>query len=157
MKGRCRQSWLGLKRCRAELTTGVQKDAAAFEQVMAALKLPKETAEQAAIHEQALASASLGAACEPLAIAEKAVEVMELATQVVAAGNLRAISDGATAAALARAALAGAGYNVRVNVQGLQDPSVPGMLSRLQELDATARELESGCKKLSVTRGGLAL
>ena len=139
---------------RAELTSGVQKDAAAFEQVMAALKLPKETAEQAAIREQALAAASLGAALEPLAIAEKAVEVMDLAAQVVAAGNIRAISDGATAAALARAALASAGYNVRINVLGLRDPSVPGMLARLQELDATSRELEIQVQKTLVTRGG---
>ncbi len=36
-------------------------------------------------------------------------------------GNLNAISDAGTGAALARAALTGAGYNVRINVASLQD------------------------------------
>ena len=54
-------------------------------------------------------------------VAQKSVSVMALAERVVALGNLNAISDGASAAAMARAALTSAGYNVRINLAGLAD------------------------------------
>jgi len=55
-----------------------------------------------------------------------AVEVLELALQVIESGNRNAISDGGSAAALAEAALEGAGLNVRINIASLEDnPRLP--------------------------------
>jgi formiminotetrahydrofolate cyclodeaminase len=84
-----------------------------------------------------------------------AVEVMDLARQAVAAGNVNAISDGATATALARAGLAGAGYNVRANAAALGDPAPAGpALERLAALEARAAGLEDGLRQHLASRGG---
>ena len=101
---------------RPALTEAIQRDAEAFDAVMAAMKLPRDTDEEAAIRLQALETATLKAAEVPLDTARMAAEVIDLAEQAVTYGNLNAISDGATGGALAHAALTGAGYNVRINV-----------------------------------------
>ena len=64
------------------------------------------------------------------------MQVMALAAQAAAIANLNAISDAASAAALARAALTSAGLNVRINCQSLQDatPAKP-YLERMQEIE----------------------
>ncbi len=142
---------------RLELTAGVQRDAAAFEAVMAAFKLPKETPEDQERRAQAIEAATLAATQEPLRTARLAVQVMELAQQMVLLGNLNAITDAGTGAALARAALAGAGLNVRTNLQSLQDKTATLALgSELQDLEAKSTELEMAIRKTLQERGGLA-
>lgn len=142
---------------RAELTAAIQQDSAAFEAVMAALKLPKETEEQQAERGRAIEEATLGAAQVPLEVAGKAVEVLELAVEAVTFGNLNAISDGASGATLARAALTGAGYNVRINVAGLQDQTTArSFLTKLAELEVRAAQFEEQVRVQLSERGGLA-
>lgn len=146
------------ERLRAELTQGIEQDAAAFGAVMAAFKLPKDTEEQAALRQQAIQAATLEAARVPLAAAGKAVEVLELALAVVARGNLNAISDGGSAAAQARAALTAAGYNVRINLASLADPGAgQGFLVELRRLEERAAELEAQVWRELSERGGFAL
>jgi glutamate formiminotransferase/formiminotetrahydrofolate cyclodeaminase len=146
------------ERLRQELTRAVQDDSAAFEQVMAAFKLPKETAEQSSARERAIEKATLQASDVPLAVAQKAASVMALAERVVALGNLNAISDGASAAAMARAALTSAGYNVRINVANLHDTAGgEDLLTRLQALEERAVKIEKQVQKALKERGGLSL
>lgn len=143
---------------RAALKEAIQEDAQAFEAVMQALKLPRDTDEEAALRQQEIDKATLNAARVPLETARMAVEVMSLAVQVAANGNLNAISDGATGAALARAALAGAGYNVRINVTGLSDPSQgTELLAEVWELEKRAAILEEQMRAHLVERGGMPL
>jgi formiminotetrahydrofolate cyclodeaminase len=86
------------------------------------------------------------------------VEVLELAAQVVEKGNLNAISDGATGAALARAALTGAGYNVRINLNSLSDQGPGGpLLAELGELERRATSVEAKIQAELSTRGGIPL
>ena len=143
---------------RAELTESIQRDASAFEAVMAAFKLPKDTPEEQATRTQAIEQATLAAARVPLQVARWSVEVLELAAQAVTVGNLNAISDGATAAALAKAALTGAGYNVRINVGSLQDQGAgQSLLETLAALERRAAELEAQIRVDLSTRGGISL
>jgi formiminotetrahydrofolate cyclodeaminase len=145
------------ERLRAELTAGVEEDAAAFEKVMAAFKLPKDTPEQEAVRLGAIEAATLEAARVPLANAQKAVTVMALAERVVALGNLIAISDGASAAAMGRAALTSAGYNVRINVHSLQDKAAGDeLLAQVVALEERAAKLEAEVRNSMQERGGLA-
>jgi formiminotetrahydrofolate cyclodeaminase len=138
------------------LTAAIDEDAQAFEAVMAAFKLPKETPEQQAQRAQAVEAATLEAARVPLVVAVKAVEVLSLASQVVTLGNINAISDGASAAAQARAALDGAGYNVRINVLGLQDQArAQPLLDQLVDLESQALVFEEQVRSALVQRGGL--
>lgn len=143
---------------RAALTLAVEEDAQAFRAVMAAYKLPKETPEEQSARAQAIEEATLAAAQVPLDVAGKAVEVLELAAQAVAHGNLNAISDGATGAALARAALSGAGYNVRTNATSLQDQdTAQALLAKLRELESSTVAFEEQIRAELAGRGGLSL
>jgi glutamate formiminotransferase/formiminotetrahydrofolate cyclodeaminase len=141
---------------RASLTAAIQRDAQAFEAVMAAYKLPKGTPAEQQARSQAVAAAMLQAAQVPLEVARAATQVMKLALQVVKDGNLNAISDGATGSAQARAALSGAGYNVRINVASLPDPA-PGqpMLEELRRLEADASRIEAQVQAILRERGGM--
>jgi formiminotetrahydrofolate cyclodeaminase len=142
---------------RLDLTAAIDRDASAFEAVIGAYKLPKDTPEQQDVRSHEVERATFGAAQVPLEVAGMAVEVMELAVQAVSSGNLNAISDGATGAALARAALTGAGYNVRINITGLQDQgAAQGLLVKLRELEGRAASLEERIRQELVHRGGMA-
>lgn len=141
---------------RAQLTAGVARDAAAFDAVLQAVRLPKDTPEQEAARQQALEAATLAAAQVPLEAAQMSLAVMQLALQAVEMGNLNAISDGAAGAALARAGLTAAGYNVRINLSTLQDhPQAPAMLQKVAQLEAAAQEVEGQVRQLLHTRGGM--
>jgi glutamate formiminotransferase/formiminotetrahydrofolate cyclodeaminase len=146
------------ERLRQELSGAVNEDSAAFEAVMAAFKLPKDTPEQQTLRAAAIEAATLGAAGVPLTVAQKAVSVMALAERCVSLGNLHAISDGASAASLARAALASAGYNIRVNVAGLAHKvSGEEYLIRLKALEEKAAKLEKQVQQSLQERGKFSL
>ena len=141
---------------RAELTAAVERDSAAFQAVMAAFKLPKDTPEQSQARAQAIEQATLTASQVPMEIARNAVKVLQLVLQVVTHGNTNAITDGGSGAALARAALAGAGLNVRVNTLTLQDRvAAETLLAELHMLEVRAAELESEVQQQLRERGGL--
>ena len=141
---------------RTELETAVEQDAAAFDQVMLAYKLPKNTPAEIATRLQAIEVATLQAARVPLEVAQKAVTILELAVQVITQGNINAISDAGSSAALARAALVGAGLNVRINAANLQDQSsAMELISSLQAVEDLANESEGIIRQQIVTRGGL--
>jgi formiminotetrahydrofolate cyclodeaminase len=94
----------------------------------------------------------------PFMVATKAVQVIELALQVISGGNLNAISDGGTAAALARAALTGAGLNVRTNSLSLSDAGYARpMLEDLAALEQRASDLEAQIRQQLIERGRLPL
>jgi glutamate formiminotransferase/formiminotetrahydrofolate cyclodeaminase len=106
---------------RTRLQCAVDEDAAAFEKVMAAFKLPKETDEQIKVRKTAIQSATLEATRVPLETANMALTVMKLAETVCKSGNMNAITDAATAAQLAAASLTGAAANVSINLNELDD------------------------------------
>ena len=115
------------------LTSLVKRDADAYSQVSEAHKLPKEPAAAAARRAEAVATALLKAAEVPLETARAAVEVAQLAALVAEKGNTNAVTDAGVAALLAQAACKGAAYNVRVNVQALDDKSKGETLAREAE------------------------
>ncbi len=144
------------ERLRHELTEAVEEDSAAFTNVLAAFKLPRDSPEQQHQRSAAIEQASLQAARVPLEVAQKAVTVMALAERCALLGNLNAISDAASAASLAHAALISAGYNVQININGLSDKDArDNLLSQLQVLEARARNLEKDVLHWMVERGGI--
>ena len=146
------------EKLREELTFAVDDDAGAFEAVMGAYRLPKETEEEKAARTSSIQNATINAAHVPLHVADGAVKVMELARSCVVSGNLNAISDAASAAAIAKAGLTAAGYNVRINVASLPDPSAgDGFLSQIRDLEAQAVEIEISIRETLKDRGGLTL
>src|SRR5215510_8743352 len=75
-----------------------ERDATAFDGVMAAFKMPKETDAEKAVRSKAIQLGYEAAAEVPLEIARKAAELMELARETTETGNANAASDGACAA-----------------------------------------------------------
>lgn len=140
---------------RTKFMEAVDKDAAAFDAVMATLKLPKESEQEKQVRQTALDAATLEAARQPLNVVRLAVDCLRLARDAAQLGNTNAISDAGTAAALARASLAGAGLNVRINVHSL-GASKPGtdLLSQLRALETEATKIEGEIKQHVQARGG---
>jgi glutamate formiminotransferase/formiminotetrahydrofolate cyclodeaminase len=146
------------ERLRHELTAAVEEDSAAFEEVMSAFKLPKDTPSQEKTRADAIETATMLASQVPLTVAQKSVNVMALAERVVALGNLNAISDGASAAAMAFAAFTSASYNVRINLAGLNDKTAgDSFLSKMHDLEVKAVNLQKEVQKSIQSREGFSL
>ena len=74
------------------------RDAHAFDGVMAAFKMPKGTEEETAARSAAIQVGYEHAASVPLEIARAAVDLMELAEDATSMGNPQAASDGVSGA-----------------------------------------------------------
>lgn len=141
---------------RAELSHGVDDDSAAFEAVLGAYKLPKETEPEQQARQAAVQVAMLTAAHVPLHAAANAVKVMELSEKCARDGNLNAISDAMTAAQLAHAAVISAGYNVRINLKSVDDRAAADrMLQELGTLEQAAARVTAEMTSVIRERGGL--
>ena len=138
---------------RNDLTNSIQLDSSAFEGVMLAYKLPKDTHEQQDVRQKAIQQATLLATQTPLAVAHKSLQVLELAEQVIRIGNLSALSDAATGASLAEAAIAGAGYNIRINVKELPQNLGAPFLADLAGIEKRAAEFHIRISTLLHDRG----
>ncbi|MBO9369327.1 MAG: glutamate formimidoyltransferase [Chloroflexi bacterium] len=138
------------------LSQAVQEDAQAFEAILAAMRLPKETPAEAAARQQAMENATLQATRVPLETARRALRVMELARIAVEKGNLNAITDAATGFQLAQAALRAAACNVRVNLAALPEhPETASLLAALSEVETQAENLSQVLTDLLKQRANL--
>ena len=143
---------------RGSLSAAVKKDSAAFEGYMAASRLPKETPEQQSVREEAIQRAVLQTIQVPLSVSRQAVAVLGLAVETARLGNLNAISDAASGAAMARAALMASGLNVRINCPNLKDQgAASAFLAELHALNAQAQALEEELNTVVAERGKLAV
>lgn len=97
------------------------RDAEAFDGVMRARRLAKETPDEKARRAAAIQEALMHAADVPLDVASRAVGLLELATSLAGTGNPNAVSDVGVAALLAHASVHGALLNVRINLQAIKD------------------------------------
>lgn len=118
------------------------RDAAAFDDVMAAFKLPKDSEDQKAERSQAIQGAYEGAARVPLEVAQRGVALMHFALTAIELGNPNAASDGLSGAQMLYAAAQCAIANVRINAAGLKDEAtVASMDAEVQALAARAQGL----------------
>jgi glutamate formiminotransferase/formiminotetrahydrofolate cyclodeaminase len=110
-----------------QLAALVARDAAAYDAVARAYKLPADT--DAAARDRAVQEALELAAAVPLETARLCARVAELAAAVAERGNTNAVSDAGVAALLAEAACRGAAYNVRINVTSMADRTLGAPLA----------------------------
>ena len=99
----------------------IDEDSNAFNKIMAAFKLPKDTDEAKKARSAAIQEATKGAALVPFKVGQKANELFALVEEVITKGNQNAITDGAVAAMNARAAVRGAFLNVKINLGSIKD------------------------------------
>lgn len=127
---------------RVELLDLAQQDADAYDVVVRARHLPKDSDAERTARSSALEAAMLEAARIPLRAAVVASEVLDLAERIAPIGNKNAASDAGVAAQLAAAGLRGALLNVRINLPYLaaDEPmraSAPPEIARLEALAMT--------------------
>jgi glutamate formiminotransferase / formiminotetrahydrofolate cyclodeaminase len=140
------------------LSASVEQDSRAFDDVMEALRLPKETPEQAQVRKAAIERATHRAAQVPLRVAQDAARVLELAAETAALGNVNALSDAASAGLLAGACLRAAGLNVLVNAKSVEDRRAAESWERdLAVARRAAEQAEARLQESVVARGGLSI
>jgi len=130
---------------RDELIELAQRDSEAYEAVVHARRLPRDSDEHRAARAASLADAVRLAAEVPLRTARVAVRAVELAAGIAPIGNRNAASDAGVAAQLASAAVRGAILNVRINLPYLP-ADAPFRLetpAELARLEATAMDREA--------------
>ncbi len=153
VEGRMRALAEQADRLRHSLSALVKRDAEAFDAVMAAMRLPKGTAAEAAARDAALESATQEAAQVPLTVAREAVAVAEAALEAAEHGNVNALSDAASGVYLAGAALRAAAANVRVNAAQLRDRAAAEALrAEVGRLEQTMAEAEARLASLLQSR-----
>jgi formiminotetrahydrofolate cyclodeaminase len=125
---------------RARFTTLIDTDTAAFNKVMEAFGLPKDTDPQKALRAAAVREATKEATLVPLQVMKHCIDALALTRQVAVAGNLNSISDAGVAAWMLHAAVESAGLNVRINLNGLSDQEFVGWKSEeLESLRKSSR------------------
>jgi methenyltetrahydrofolate cyclohydrolase len=123
------------------LRSGIEEDAAAYDRVMEAYRLPRGTDEEKASRSAAIQDATREAALVPLGLAEASADVIELAERALGKTNPNAVSDLAVAALFGLASLDGAAANVEINLGSLRDEAVREELAeRLAAAQAGRRE-----------------
>ena len=110
-----------LLKLRATLVELVERDAAAYDLVVAAYKKPKTTDSEKAERKAAIAAALRAATDVPLETMKACAEVLGLGKTVAEHGNVSAASDIGVGLHLAMAGLTGGRLNVETNLSSLGD------------------------------------
>jgi glutamate formiminotransferase/formiminotetrahydrofolate cyclodeaminase len=129
-----------------ELLSLVDEDAAAFNKVMDALALPKESAEEKAARSEAIQIATKYAAEVPLRVMETAFKAFQILSEMADKGNPASISDVGVGLLGVRACISGAALNVRINLAGLKDEKAKSALQ--EKVRKITAESESKFKKI---------
>ena len=109
------------QRLKDEFIADVDRDTEAFNDVMAAARLPKKTDEDKAARQEAMEAANKQATLVPFGVLKRSWQAAELARRIVECGNKNSVSDAGVAALTARSAAEGAYLNVRINLPGIGD------------------------------------
>lgn len=129
----------------------VDEDTRAFNAIMEAMQLPKDTAEDRQKRSAAMEAATRYAIEVPLRTIELAMATFEPIRAMVETGNPNSISDAGVGALCARAAVHGAALNVHINASGLKDKEFAGEAkaradAAMAAADLLERELIARCK-----------
>jgi len=99
----------------------VDEDTKAFNAIMKAFEMPKNSEEEKTVRAVAVEEATKGASLVPLAVMKETVKVFDLLGEMVQKGNASSVTDAAVGVLAARACVRGAYLNVRINVSTLKD------------------------------------
>jgi formiminotetrahydrofolate cyclodeaminase len=133
---------------RKRLTLLIDEDTAAFNEVMAAFALPRESAEQQQTRTDAIQAATTKASLVPLEVMRLSATAAALAKKVAGMGNANSITDAGVACLAAKTAYTGAMMNVLINLSSIKDQEfVESTRQSIEKIfaeaeDATAKTLE---------------
>jgi glutamate formiminotransferase/formiminotetrahydrofolate cyclodeaminase len=137
------------KAAHAELIELVDRDTDAFNALMAAFGLPKSSEAEKSARTAAIQAATRGAIEAPLRVMEVALGSMDVIEAMARDGMPSSVSDAGVGALCARAAVRGAGLNVRINAKGLHDAAArAAFLERAAALEQRAEARERAILEL---------
>jgi formiminotetrahydrofolate cyclodeaminase len=119
---------------RALFTALIDKDTDAFNKVMEAFSLPKDTEPQKALRAAAIREATKEATNVPLEVMKHCIDALALTQQVAATGNVNSVSDAGVSAFMLHTAVEAAALNVRINLNNLNDSEFVGW--KTDEMDS---------------------
>ncbi len=132
-----------------ELLHLVDEDTEAFNRIMAAFGMPKKTEEDKAARSKAIQDATLYAAQVPLHTMKASFAAFEICRAMAETGNPNSVSDAGVGALAARAAVLGAGLNVKINAASLKDRATSdALVAEAERLMAKADEEETSILKI---------
>jgi glutamate formiminotransferase/formiminotetrahydrofolate cyclodeaminase len=103
------------------LVDDVDADTAAFHAYLEAMRLPRNTPEEAARRAERMQAGLRAAIDVPWRAAERSFEAMQLAREAMLLGKEASLSDAAVGVQVAFAAVRGATYNVLINLRDITD------------------------------------
>jgi glutamate formiminotransferase/formiminotetrahydrofolate cyclodeaminase len=125
-----------------ELIRAVDADTEAFNEVIAGMRMAKDTAEQLALRSEVIQAGYKSAAEVPLNTARLCREVIDICQAAADIGNQAVMSDAGVGALMAFAGVQGAIHNVRINLQHIKDEEFNArMKAQLGALLSESREL----------------
>ena len=129
---------------KVELLHLVDEDTDAFNRIMAAFGMPKKTEEDKAARTAAIQDATLYATQVPLRTMKASFKAFEICRAMVETGNPNSVTDAGVGALAARAAVIGAGMNVKINASSLTDRVIAEkLIGEANELVAKANAEEA--------------
>lgn len=130
------------------LTSLVDEDSRAYDDVVAAFRLPKSTDVEQSERSARIQVALAAAVQAPLAVARHSAEALEAATTVAQYGNRNAASDTGVGIELLGAGFRGAALNVEINLRSLKDDAcVQQARSELESLTRRAEAAASDARR----------
>jgi len=122
----------------------IDRDTEAFNRVMDAFKLPKNTEEEKKVRKEKIQEALKEAALVPLETARLCAEMIELCKEIAEKGNKNSITDVGVAVMMAKAGLESAILNVKINLKSIDDKKF--IESLLYEIDVLKSNMEEAMK-----------
>jgi glutamate formiminotransferase/formiminotetrahydrofolate cyclodeaminase len=131
------------QRARVRLLALIDEDSEAFDAVLAAQRLPAEGDAAREARDEAMAVALRRAVAVPLSVMREAMALGEMLQSLATEGAPDAVSDAFVGLLCLRAAVRGAGANVRINsAQMAGDREIVAMRLEAEAIEAAAADLE---------------
>jgi len=134
---------------RKKLTELVDKDTEAFNDVMKAFKMPKETEEQKKKRSKAIQEGYKTAAKVPLETAKTCEQILDYVSIITEKGNQNSITDSAISALMAQVGVESAILNVKINLSSIKDEKFVKQIS--SELNKLQNNTERKTKEILKT------
>ena len=128
---------------REQFFADIDRDAEAYNLVMKAYKLPKETDEEKLKRFEIIQDATKHAALIPMEIAQRAFDLLDEIEHTTRNGNSNAVTDGCISMMTCRTAVLGALLNVRINLGSIKDADfVKDLENRCNTMEVEAMRKE---------------
>lgn len=129
------------EKLRAVFARLIDADTDAFNKVMDAYSLPKDSDDQKALRAAAVQAATKEATLVPLEVMKHGIDALALARTVATDGNANSASDAGVSALMLGACIDAAALNVRINLSGISDTEfVEWKSSELASIQRTGKD-----------------